>query len=86
MEFNINGFAHDPLPVDSDGVICHHRLHWLAHVMGHELIHVLVDRLCGRNYAGHDGHSMYFMRLNNRIMGHSSHYHISQVPNVIQVD
>ena len=56
------------------------RLEWLAHTLGHELVHAAIANSCPPQQAdsawmrSSGGHGPLFQRLNRHLMGHSSAY------------
>ena len=66
-------------PVRSDGVLCSTRLDWMAHTLGHEMLHVALWTLCARGEQwrpgvwADEGHGPTFQRLNWHLFGHTDH-------------
>ena len=66
-------------PVRSDGVLCSTRLDWMAHTLGHEMLHVALWTLCARGEQwrpgvwADEGHGPTFQRLNWHLIGHTDH-------------
>ncbi|GLC44298.1 hypothetical protein PLESTB_000762700 [Pleodorina starrii] len=63
-------------PMRLDGVPCNSRLSWLAHTLGHEMLHALLFNMCGA-YArdapknlSMEGHGYNFLMLNWYVLGH----------------
>ncbi|GLI70145.1 hypothetical protein VaNZ11_014955 [Volvox africanus] len=63
-------------PMRLDGVVCTSRLSWLAHTLGHEMLHVLLFNMCEefareapRNMSL-EGHGHNFLMLNWYVLGH----------------
>ncbi|GIL44208.1 hypothetical protein Vafri_1739 [Volvox africanus] len=63
-------------PMRLDGVVCTSRLSWLAHTLGHEMLHALLFNMCEdfareapRNMSL-EGHGHNFLMLNWYVLGH----------------
>lgn len=56
------------------------RLEWLAHTLGHELLHAVVANCCPARVAGSGwmratgGHGPVFQQLNRHLLGHGAAY------------
>lgn len=64
-------------PVQADGVYCTNRLQWLAHTLGHEMVHAIVHHACPearsmQAYTASHGHGPIFLALNKHIFGHDT--------------
>ncbi|GBF95584.1 hypothetical protein Rsub_08565 [Raphidocelis subcapitata] len=70
-------------PMQIDGVHALSRLEWLAHTLGHEMVHAVVENACrseerlegatrGAAAAAAGGHGPLFQRLNRHLMGHTA--------------
>ena len=63
-------------PVRVDGVVCTTKLQWLAHTLGHEMLHALLDGMCNAFACGapcnrhNNGHGAAFVAANELIFGH----------------
>jgi hypothetical protein len=62
-------------PLQADGVYCTNKLSWLAHTMGHEMVHCIVHHACPEtrnmpSYVQNHGHGPVFVQLNKHIFGH----------------
>ncbi|GIL87297.1 hypothetical protein Vretimale_1749 [Volvox reticuliferus] len=63
-------------PMRLDGVVCTSRLSWLAHTLGHEMLHAMLFNMCEdfarqapRNMSL-EGHGHNFLMLNWYVLGH----------------
>lgn len=61
--------------MQADGVYCTNKLSWLAHTMGHEMVHCIVHHACPetrsmQSYMQNHGHGPVFLQLNKHIFGH----------------
>ena len=83
IQFDSNVILQTQMPVVMDGTHLNERLHWVAHIMGHEIIHHIVRWNCGQTFMGLGGHGNYFRLLNNRIFGHSANYYVFGQGNAI---
>lgn len=64
-------------PLQADGTVVTSRLAWLAHTLGHEMLHCLVASACpaaaaSASVAADAGHGVVFARLNRHVFGHSA--------------
>lgn len=64
-------------PLQADGVYCTNKLSWLAHTMGHEMVHCIVHHACPETrgkqaYVRNHGHGPVFLQLNKHIFGHDT--------------
>ncbi|KAI8472876.1 MAG: hypothetical protein J3K34DRAFT_467018 [Monoraphidium minutum] len=64
-------------PVQVDGVYTLSRLEWLAHTLGHEMVHAIVETSCPAAAAepsmrAAQGHGPLFQRLNRHLLGHTA--------------
>lgn len=62
-------------PLQADGVYCTDKLSWLAHTLGHEMVHCIVHHACPEArkhpaYQDDNGHGPIFLQLNKHIFGH----------------
>lgn len=61
--------------MQADGVYCTNKLSWLAHTMGHEMVHCIVHHACPetrsmQSYIQNHGHGPVFLQLNKHLFGH----------------
>lgn len=66
MDAALDQMRADGLALYNDGFLVADALEWMAHVIGHELLHVFHMHVCG--WAG-NGHPPEFLRLNQIILG-----------------
>jgi len=64
-------------PLQADGVYCTDKLSWLAHTLGHEMVHAIVHHACPEArkhpaYQDDNGHGPIFLQLNKHIFGHDT--------------
>ncbi|GFR40337.1 hypothetical protein Agub_g879 [Astrephomene gubernaculifera] len=82
VTFYRRAWSHSPTlgqPIRLDGIPCTTKLSWLAHTLGHEMLHVLLRTMCGgfsrdapQNMAL-EGHGYNFLMLNWYVLGHRGH-------------
>jgi hypothetical protein len=65
------------VPLQADGVYCTNKLSWLAHTVGHEMVHCIVHHACPETrgkqaYVRNHGHGPVFLQLNKHIFGHDT--------------
>jgi hypothetical protein len=68
-------FNHGNLHVISDGFHVYNALDWLAHTIGHEMVHYLKGFLCGAKYTNRteDPHGPIWSGMNKNILGGRGH-------------